>query len=556
MLDLEGRVDWLRVGKWQTNSDFAIGLDFQVSHGGEDFSLQMIYPSVFPDAPPMVYTEDRSRISHHQYGADGELCLEHRPDNWLPSITGADMVASCHRLIVEERPETGKTEHARSAHVESLGRSLRSNSFRFLMTEANLEAVNALPEYTPETLVFHEHKTFSTFIVFVNHIGTEDTPIWTSDLAMTKAGRDSTGYVVRAPGLDIQDDIKPEGLRALLDSVNLCEFAKIVFDTNAAVFVLIRGEENWALFWIHGDTKDRKLIAYSTVHVLKEKQRLPNGFGTLAEKKVAIIGCGSVGSKIAASLCRSGVGGFLLIDEDMFFPGNVVRNELDLSGVGEHKSYALRDRLLKLNPRSDIMALRIAIGGQESAKSMTDVLEALGRCDLLVDASANPTAFNLVASVSTRKRKPIVWAEVFAGGIGGLVARARPDIDPVPLLARGQIEVWCNDQGVEWIRPMDTDRYTGQSSDGQPLIADDAEVALIASHATRFATDILSRPNASIFPMSAYIVGFSSEWLFDQPFHTLPIDLKPDGIWGETIDTLEPEVALELLKEHLPSNGF
>jgi hypothetical protein len=149
----------------------------------------------------------------------------------------------------------------------------------------------------------------------------------------------------------------------------------------------------------------------------------------------------------------------------------------------------------------------------------------------------------------------MVWAEVFAGGIGGLVARARPGIDPIPLSARGQIEVWCNDQGVEWVRPEDADRYAGQSSDGQPLIADDSEVALIASHVTRFTTDILTRPMASIFPMSAYVIGFSSEWLFDQPFHTLPIDLKPDGAWGEAADALELEAALKLLKEHLPSSG-
>ncbi|MCT4372027.1 ThiF family adenylyltransferase [Yangia mangrovi] len=40
----------------------------------------------------------------------------------------------------------------------------------------------------------------------------------------------------------------------------------------------------------------------------------------LADKSVGIVGCGSVGSKVAASLCRTGVGKFLLIDEDIFFP--------------------------------------------------------------------------------------------------------------------------------------------------------------------------------------------------------------------------------------------
>ena len=52
--------------------------------------------------------------------------------------------------------------------------------------------------------------------------------------------------------------------------------------------------------------------------------------------------------------------------------------------------------------------------------------------------------------------------------------------------------------------------------------------------------------------MSAYVIGLSSEWLFEQPFDTRPIDLKPDGEWGETSDALEPEELLAILKEHWP----
>ena len=85
------------------------------------------------------------------------------------------------------------------------------------------------------------------------------------------------------------------------------------------------------------------------------------------------------------------------------------------------------------------------------------------------------------------------------------------------------------------------------------MIADDAEVSIIAAHSTRFASDILARPEASIFPVSAYLLGFSSEWIFKQPFDTWPIDLRPDGTWGEVMESLSPEEILKLLKEHLPT---
>ncbi len=552
LAELEGSVDWLSVGRWQTNADLTMCVDITIEHQGKEFCLQMRYPAIFPDTPPMIFTDDQSRISLHQYGPDGELCLEHRPDNWHPSVTGADMVASCHRLIVEERPEDDEVVHARSAHVASLGRDLRSKICRFLMTASDLEAVNGLPEYSVEALRLSDRKAASTFISSINSIGSKENPLWTSDLVLPKGGRDETGTVVRVPGAGECGKISVDDLRGLLEGVKLGELCKELFDSDATTHLLMGDTNKWELFWLFGEVKDRKVINYTTVIVPAERQRLPVGFDQLENKKVGIVGCGSVGSKIAASLARSGVGKFLLIDEDIFFPGNVVRNELDLNETGAHKAHALRDRITNLAPKTDVKALCISLGGQESAKSTTGALEALGDCDLLIDATASAPVFNMIASVATRHRKPIVWAEVFAGGIGGIVARARPDFDPIPLAGRNQIDVWCKDQGVDWMRSDGAGRYDGQTEDGAPLIADDADVSVIASHATRYAIDILARPEAGIFPVSAYVIGLSSEWLFNQPFDTRPIDLKPDGEWGETSEILDPEAMFEILKEHLP----
>ena len=47
------------------------------------------------------------------------------------------------------------------------------------------------------------------------------------------------------------------------------------------------------------------------------------------------------------------------------------------------------------------------------------------------------------------------------------------------------------------------------------------------------------------------MIGLSSEWLFDQPFDTRPIDLIPEGIWGEVVETGDPDTLIEILKEHL-----
>lgn len=48
------------------------------------------------------------------------------------------------------------------------------------------------------------------------------------------------------------------------------------------------------------------------------------------------------------------------------------------------------------------------------------------------------------------------------------------------------------------------------------------------------------------------MVGLAPEWLFDQPFQTWPIDLRPEGSWGENYDQPTQEEILKLLNEHLP----
>lgn len=553
LTDLEGVADWLRVARWHAKDDLSMCVDFEIDHGGETFAFQMIFPSVFPDAPPMIFTEDRTRISQHQYGADGELCLEHRPDNWRPTLTGTDMVVSCYNLLTEEHPELHRIVHAHSAHEESLGRDLRSKYCRFLMTDADIQAVNSLEENMPEVLSLRERMGSSVFVSSIAYVGEKDAAVWTSDLILPKGDTIGTGFVVRVPGTGKKGPINAEQLGSFLDSIKLGDLGNKLLDGAHTTLLLMGDGDDWELFWIYGKEHERKIIGYTTVRIPQVEKRVPEDFEILSEKKVGIVGCGSMGSKVAASLCRSGIRQFLLIDEDIFFPDNVVRNELSLEDVGTHKAHALKGRLLELDPLCDIKALRISLGGQESASSMAGALEGLGECDLLIDATAEPVAFNMMASVSKRRKKTMIWGQVFAGGIGGLVARARPDLDPVPIEARDQIEVWCADQGIDWIRHEDSSRYDGRSASGRPMIADDAEVSVIAAHVTRFASDFLARPDASIFPMSAYLVGFSSEWLFTQPFDTRAIDLRSGGAWGEIMDPLSPEDIVKLLKEYLPS---
>src|SRR5205085_12674652 len=112
----------------------------------------------------------------------------------------------------------------------------------------------------------------------------------------------------------------------------------------------------------------------------------------------------------------------------------------------------------------------------------------LAECDIIVDATANPSNFNIVAAAATSGRKPLVWAEVFGGGKGGVVLRSAPDVDPEPHVVRLAYLKYCEINPGPVGKPA---RYDLQQESGEVLSASDADVSVIASHTARIAADIL-----------------------------------------------------------------
>jgi hypothetical protein len=514
--------DWFVPVRWHIDDSIRLVLDADIVAGGRVYPIFLQYPDLYPHTPPSVFPRgDTSRWSGHQYGAGGELCLEHGPDNWTPELTGVHLIKSAHRLLEGENPISGETGTVPSRHIESLGQALRSQYARLLLTRESHMFLSTIPVGVPltGTLIVASHKESAVSVISK---GTRpDGSTWIDQSVPTQLAEEFFERPV------IIFRVEPGA--SLPPTANLKEFREGYISLGLSLqevhTVVLQGDTvNCYFLW----EKDNSVRGISVVPAQSEAVRVDSSREMLKERHVALIGCGSLGSKLGAMLARAGVGHFLLIDDDILLPDNLVRNELDWRDIGTHKAAALARRLEFVNPQVRTRIRRAPVAGQVSGASAEAVLKMIGECDLIFDATANPDVLNLVSAVAVHSNKPAIWAEVFGGGIGGLIARSRPHLDPSPQHMRGVIENWFAERGPP---PVRSRRSCETAAAGIPLIADDADVSVIAAHAARFAIDTLLSRDPSLFPHSVYAIGLGVGSVFTQPFETYPIEVgaaQPD----------------------------
>ncbi|MGO1425185.1 MAG: ThiF family adenylyltransferase [Halomonas sp.] len=538
--------------QWRLGADFQIAADFDLKVGERIIPLTLTYPEFFPDTTPSIVPRDGVRLSGHQYGEAGELCLQYRPDNWTPEITGAMMIESAYRLLSVEQ-ETG--EPAMSEHRILPAQQARNAVFRFLYSENVWAGLLKVDEGNVVDAEIQEHYFSGVFAAQLARIGSADDYVWLEPNRRGYGASSLESKVVRLPEVASVELRTLNDLTAFLEHYGFESLIDELLQASGSIGVIIFDGASIRVSMVIGDVGSRKLINYEQVFSEIDGVRLDPEYARLKAVSVAVVGCGSIGSKVAMHLARSGVGRFVLVDGDVLASGNLVRNELDWRAVGMHKAQTLKARLQEVNTDCEVLSRTTVLGGQESGGATSATMGYIANCDLVIDATADPTVFNLCASIARRAKKKMCWAEVFGGGSGGIVVRLRPGIDPTPLAARERIEAWYTEQGVAWPENNASKPYSEVDSIGTPLIADDADVSVIAAHLSRFAIDLLARPESTIFPFSAYVIGMAERWIFTAPFDVRPIDLGPSNDWDTEVQEGDSETLEKLLADLLPGKS-
>ena len=532
---LVATTEWLEGGDWRIDSSIRLVWDAEIHVSGRSFPISLRYPNHFPHSPPVVLPrgDDISRWSSHQY-AGGELCLEFGPDNWHPDLSGSDMIQSAFRLLEGELQAPEAKQEVPSRHQTTIGQDLRGEFGRLPLTNNFIEFTSSLQEGD-----LHSAKVISllheeSFVVFISSVTLADGKDWVEDLPSSfKSEYKRTMAVLRLPA----DADLPSCTNKEKFFNDLSGFSSTIQEVDFVL--LIRGQAFYP-YWL-GSSGD----VYTLTPILPSKNctRSSSDHDVLKGKKIGVIGCGSIGSKVAVSLARCGVGSFLLVDDDVMLSDNLVRNDLAWHEVGRHKADGVASRITSVNPAANCIKRRHRLGGQEASGSLESLIQSMSDCDLLIDATADSSAFNYLCAAVEAAGKPLLWGEVFGGGFGGLIARFRPGLEPSPATMRFLVEKWCADQG----KPVPRSARNYELEAEVPRIADDADVSVIASHVSRMAIDVLIGRSPSTFPCSVYMIGLTEGWLFGQPFETYPIDVGRPSENAGMVDPLDETASAEEL---------
>ncbi len=125
---------------------------------------------------------------------------------------------------------------------------------------------------------------------------------------------------------------------------------------------------------------------------------------------VAVCGLGGLGSNIAISLARAGVGKLVLIDFDKVDITNLHRQQYKVNQIGMNKTEALKNNLKETNPYLETEIHTVFVD-ENNAK------ELLKDCDIICEAFDNPESKAMLTNFVLEKMpdKYIVAASGMAG---------------------------------------------------------------------------------------------------------------------------------------------
>ncbi|ABR50316.1 thiamine biosynthesis protein ThiF [Alkaliphilus metalliredigens QYMF] len=146
------------------------------------------------------------------------------------------------------------------------------------------------------------------------------------------------------------------------------------------------------------------------LEVLLTSRHTPGVHKKIKKASIGIAGLGGLGSNIAVSLARMGIGKLLLVDFDVVEPSNLNRQQYFIRHIGMLKTEALQQLIHEINPFVEVEVINIYL-------DQTNIEDCFKNMDVIVEAFDNPTSKSTLVNtvLEKMKEKPMVAASGMAG---------------------------------------------------------------------------------------------------------------------------------------------
>ena len=154
----------------------------------------------------------------------------------------------------------------------------------------------------------------------------------------------------------------------------------------------------------------QKQLSKEEIYAALNERHSPETQEKLSAGNVAIAGLGGLGSNVAYSLTRIGVGHLHLIDFDVVDVTNLNRQQYFMEHVGMYKTEALKSLLMKINPYIEIKTDCVRVTEENIKELFCDN-------DIVCEAFDNPDAKALLVNgiMEYFPEKKLVSASGMAG---------------------------------------------------------------------------------------------------------------------------------------------
>ena len=200
------------------------------------------------------------------------------------------------------------------------------------------------------------------------------------------------------------------------------ELGEIVSESNADVKrnveKLLLGVWNDENLYFEYQGEKYEIEKYSLVQKIFSRNTGILESSIMRDKKVIILGCGSVGSLVAVQLAKSGVGNFLLVDNDIVEYHNLCRHQCGISDVGRYKTDALKERILDINAAAKV---KCEVSTVEMLRKEVFDKYCIKEKTIIVGCADNRESDVYANSIAVMYKVPFIsigfWERAFAGEI-------------------------------------------------------------------------------------------------------------------------------------------